>query len=157
MASTPNNQKINTFSFPSPSEGPFQRTTLARVMKLEESLKDSLQLLTEIQLSQLRMEREQHKQGKIIRNIQRFVMDNQTNPIIIEDDSSNVQVHNPLEEEEEEDEEVEEEMDIEDTNDVICVGEVYFDKDGNVIEQNGEFCLHYPHCPIHKSPIVKNT
>ena len=43
--------------------------------------------MTEIQVSQLRMAREQQRQGNIIKNVQKFLMDNRTNPINIEDSS----------------------------------------------------------------------
>ena len=89
-------------------------------------------------------------------------MDNQASPIVIDDESSNVHIQQPLEndkveDDEEEEEEPMEEGPIEDDEKVVCVGEIYFDKDGNLVEQNGNFCLHYPFCPIHKSLIVKRN
>ena len=88
MVSSSKSNIKSTFSFPSPTSGPFQRTTLARVTKIEDSLKDALQMMTEIQVTQLRMEKEQERQGKILRNLQKFLMDNQANPILIDEDSS---------------------------------------------------------------------
>ena len=61
MASSSKSNIKSTFSFPSPTSGPFQRTTLARVTKMEESLKDALQMMTEIQVIQLRMAKEQER------------------------------------------------------------------------------------------------
>ena len=88
MASSSKSNIKSTFSFPSPTSGPFQCTTLTRVTKMEESKKDVLQMLTEIQVTQLRMAKEQERQGKILRNLQKFLMDNQANPILIDEDSS---------------------------------------------------------------------
>ena len=68
MASSSKSNQNATFSFPSPNSGPFQRTTLTRVMKIEEIIKDSLQMLIELQVMQIRMAKEQEKQGKILRN-----------------------------------------------------------------------------------------
>ena len=76
MASSSKSNIKSTFLFPSPTSGPFQRTTLARVTKMEESMKDVLQMMTEIQVIQLRMAKEQERQGKICRNLQKFLMDN---------------------------------------------------------------------------------
>ena len=156
MASSTKSNQIDTISFPSPHSGPFQRTTLARVIKIEESMKDAMQMLTEFQVVQLRMAKEQEKQGKILRNLQKFLMDNHANPIVIEEDSPNIQVYNPLEHNEEEEEE-EEEAPMEEDDNVVCVGEVCFDKDGNLVEQRGNFCFHYPNCSIHKSLIFKKS
>ena len=150
MASSTKSNQIDTISFPSPHSGPFQRTTLAHVIKIEESMKDAMQMLTEFQVVQLRMAKEEEKQGKILRNLQKFLMDNHANPIVIEEDSLNSHVHNPLEHNEKEE-------DMEEDDNVVCVGEVCFDKDGNLVEQRGNFCFHYPNCSIHKSPIVKNS
>ena len=58
MASSSKPNPNATFSFPSPTSTPFQNTTLARVIKIEEEVRDSLQMLTEIQVVQLRMARE---------------------------------------------------------------------------------------------------
>ena len=143
----------STFSFPSPTFGPFQRTTLARVTKMEESIKDVLQMLTEIQVTQLRMAKEQERQGKILRNLQKILMDNQANPILIDEDSS----LNQEQEASEEEEPMEEEAQAEDDDQVVCVGEVCFDKNGNLVKQCGNFCFHYPNCSIHRSPMFKNT
>ena len=66
-------------------------------------------MLTEIQLVQLRMEKEQEKQGKILRNLQKFLMDNHANPIVIDDETSNVHAQQPLEDDNMEEEEEEEE------------------------------------------------
>lgn len=76
-------------------------------------------------------------------------MDNHVDPIVIEDDSSNIHILNPLEDDDEEEEE-EAQMDMDDK--VICIGEVCFDKNGNLVKQHGNFCLHYPNYLIHKSP-----
>jgi len=78
-----------------------------RVIKLQEKMKDILQLLTEIQVSQLRMAREQQRQGNIIRNVQKFLMDNRTNPINIEDSSQAMESEEeePMEEPQEDQEE----------------------------------------------------
>ena len=161
MVSSSKQNPNATLPFPSPTSTPLQHSTLMRVIKIEDQVQDTLQTLTEIQMVQLRMEKEQEKQGKILRNLQKFLMDNQANPIVIDDESSNVHIQQPLEndnvEEEEEEEEPMEEAPMEDDEQVVCVGEVYFDKDGNLVEQNGNFCLHYPYCPIHKSPIVKKN
>ena len=48
---------------------------------------DLLQMMTEIQVSQLRMAREQDRQGRILRNLQKFLMDNHASPIVIEESS----------------------------------------------------------------------
>ena len=155
MASSSKLNKNSIFSYPSPSTGPFQRTTLARVMKMEDSLKDALQLMTGIQVVQLRMAKEQERQGKILRNLQKFLMDNHANPILIDEDFSGDQVQEDSEEEEEE--ALIEEEHAEDDDKVVCVGEVCFDKDGNLVEQRGNFCFHYPNCSIHRSSIFKET
>src|SRR5574338_1170961 len=155
MASTSNPNQISSVSFPSPSHGPFQNSILARVIKIEEKVNDSLQMLTEMQVQQLRMAREQEKQGKILRNLQKFLMDNHANPIVIKD-SSNIEANEEGEEDEEEEEE-EEPMEEETDDEAVCVGEVCFDAYGNIVEQHGNFCFHYPNCPVHKSPIVKNN
>ena len=55
---------------------------------MEESKKDVLQMLTEIQVIQIRMEKEQERQGKILKNLQKFLLDNQANPILIDEASS---------------------------------------------------------------------
>ena len=154
MASSSKSNIKSTFLFPSPTSGPFQCSTLARVTKLEESMKDTLQMLTEIQVTQLRMAKEQERQGKILRNLQKFLMDNQANPILIDEDSSLNQEHEVSDEEEEE---PMEEAHEEDDDQVVCVGEVCFDKNGNLVEQRGNFCFHYPNCSIHKSPMFRNT
>ena len=112
--------------------------------------------MTEIQIVQLRMAKELERQGKILRNLQKFLMDNHANPILIDEDSSGDHEQEESEEEEEEEEPMEEEH-AEDNDEVICVGEVCFDKDGNLVEQRGNFCFHYPNCSIHTSPIVKDT
>ena len=155
MASSSKSNIKSTFSFPSPTSGPFQRTTLARVTKMEDSLKDTLQLMTEIQVMQLRMAKEQERQGKILRNLQKFLMDNHANPILIDEDSSEDHVQEASEEEEEV--VPMEEAHVEDNDNVVCVGEVCFDKDGNLVEQRGNFCFHYPNCSVHRSPIFKDT
>ena len=155
MASSSKSNKNSTFSFPSPSTGPFQRTTLAQVMKMEDSLKDALQLMTEIQVVQLKMAKEQERQGKILSNLQKFLMDDHANPILIDEESSGDQMQEDGEEEEEE--AFMEEENAEDDNKVVCVGKVCFDKDGNLVEQHGNFCFHYPNCLVHTSPIFKNT
>ena len=151
-SSSPNNQNSpNTFHTPSP--GPLQRHTHARVMRIEAMLKDVLQLVTEIQVKQIRMGVEQQRQGCFLRDLYKFLMDNPNNPIVIDDEPSNARMDSedePMEEEEEHDEEAHED----DEDAVICVGEVSVDREGNVIERNGNFCLHYPNCPIHKTPIV---
>ena len=72
------------------------------MIKIEESMKDVMQTLTELQVVQIRMAKEQEKQDKILRNLQKFLMDNHANPIMIEEDSPNIQVNNPLEHSEEE-------------------------------------------------------
>ena len=84
-------------------------------------------------------------------------MDNHANPIEIEDDLSNIHINSPLENENEEEEEEAKEAPMEEDDQVVCVGEICFDKDGSLVEQNGNFCLHYPNCSIHKSPIVKKN
>lgn len=71
----------------SPYSGPFQRSTHVRVIKLQEKMKDFLQIMIEIQVSQLRMAREQDRHGRIIRNLQKFPMDNHVNPIVIVESS----------------------------------------------------------------------
>ena len=155
MASSSKSNIKQLFSFPSPTSGPFQRTTLARVTKMEESMKDILQMMTEIQVTQLRMAKEQERQGKILRNLQKFLMDNQTNPILIDEDSSLNQKQEASDEEEEEP--MEEEAQVKDDDQVVCVGEVCFEKNGNLVEQRGNFCFHYPNCSVHRSPIFKDT
>ena len=132
----PNESILGT---PSPS-GPFQSGTLSRVIKVEKSMEYVLQMLTEIQVMQIKMAKEQEKQGKILRDVQKFILDNHNNPIIIK----------------EEEEEVVEEEKAMDEDGVICVGEVCFDKNGNVIEKLGNFCHNYPNCLIHKSPMFRN-
>ena len=92
MASSSKSNIKSTFSLPSPTSSPFQHTTLARVTKMEDSLKDALQLMTEIQVMQLRMAKEQERQGKIVRNLQKFLIDNHANSILIDKDSSGNQV-----------------------------------------------------------------
>ena len=154
MASSSKSNIKSTFSFPSPTSGPFQRTTLAHVTKIEDSLKDALQMMTEIQVTQLRMAKEQERQGKILRNLQKFLMDNQANPILIDEDSSLNQEQEAGKEEKEE--EPMEEAHEEEHDQVVCVGEVCFDKNGNLVEQRGNFCFHYPNCSIHRSPMFKN-
>ena len=138
----PNESILGT---PSPS-GPFQSGTLSRVIKVERSMEYVLQMLTEIQVMQIKMAKEQEKQGKILRDVQKFILDNHNNPIIIKE----------KEEMEEDEEEVEEEEKAMDEDGVICVGEVFFDKNGNVIEKLGNFCHNYPNCLIHKSPMFRN-
>ena len=69
MAPSSKSNPNATFSFPTPTSSPFQHTTLARVIKIEEVVKDSLQMLTELQVVQIRMAKEQEKQGKILRNL----------------------------------------------------------------------------------------
>ena len=59
MASSSKQNPNATFSFPSPTSTPLQNSTLMRVIKIEDKVHDTLQMLTEIQLVQLRMEREQ--------------------------------------------------------------------------------------------------
>ena len=81
-------------------------------------------------------------------------MDNQANPILIDEDSS---LNQEQEANEEEEEPMEEEVQAEDDDQVVCVGEVCFDKNGNLVEQRGNFCFHYPNCSIHRSPMFKNT
>ena len=81
-------------------------------------------------------------------------MDNHANPILIDEESSSVQVQ---EDREEEEEAPMEEEHAEDDDKVVCVGKVCFDKDGNLVEQRGNFCFHYPNCSVHRSPIVKDT
>ena len=154
MASSSKSNIKPTFLFPSPTSGPLQCSTLARVTKLEESMKDTLQMLTEIQVTQLRMAKEQETQGKILRNLQKFLMDNQANPILIDEDSSLNQEHEVSDEEEEE---PMEEAHEEDNDQIVCIGEVCFDNNGNLVEQRGNFCFHYPNCSIHKSPMFRNT
>ena len=114
-------------------------------------------MLTELQVQQLRMAKEQEKQGKILRNLQKFLMDNHANPIVIEDSTNNNT--EAIEEEEGDNEEEDEEEPMEDETDdkVVCVGEVHFDAYGNIVEQRGNFCFHYPNCPVHKSPIIKKN
>ena len=124
-------------------------------MKMEDSLKDALQLMTEIQVVQLRMAKEQERQGKILRNLQKFLMDNHANPILIDEESSGDQVQEDSEEEEEE--AFMEKEHTEDDDKVVCVSEVCFDKDGNLVEQRGNFYFHYPNCSVHRSPIFKDT
>ena len=155
MASSSKSSIKSTFSFPSPTSGPFQCTTLARVTEIEESMIDVLQMLTEIQVTQLRMAKEQERQGKILRNLQKFLMNNYANPILIDEDSSLNQEQEAGKEEEEEEpmEEAHEEGD----DQVVCVGEVCFDKNGNLVEQRGNLCFHYPNCSIHRSPMFRNT
>ena len=122
-------------------------------------------MVTEIQVKQIRMSKEQEKQGRILRNLQKFLMDNQANPILIEEESSSDHTQEDSEEEpmEEEEAPLEEEdapvheVQVEDDDTVVCVGEVCFDKDGNLVEQRGNFCLHYPNCSIQRSLIVKNN
>ena len=84
-------------------------------------------------------------------------MNNHANPIVIEDDSSQIHVHNPLDDDKEEEVVEEEDTDMEDDDRVICVGKVCFDKNDNLVEQNGNFCLPYPNCLVHKLPTIKNT
>ena len=159
MASSSTNEPTSPTS---PHSGPFQRSTHARVIKLQEKMKDILQLLTEIQVSQLRMAREQQRQGNIIRNVQKFLMDNRTNPINIEDSSQAMESEEeePMEEPQEDQKEdqlfPQPEVPINEDESVIYVGEILVDTNGNIIEQRGNFCLHYPNCSIHKSPIVKD-
>ena len=81
-------------------------------------------------------------------------MDNQANPILIDEDSSLNQEHEVSDEEEEE---PMEEAHEEDHDQVVCVGEVCFDKNGNLVEQRGNFYFHYPNCSIHRSPMFRNT
>ena len=83
-------------------------------------------------------------------------MDNHANPILIDEDSLGDHEQEESEEEEEAEEPMEEEH-ADDNDKVICVGEVCFDKDRNLVEQRGNFCFHYPNCSIHRSPIVKDT
>ena len=86
-------------------------------------------------------------------------MDNPTNPIEIEDESSVMGIYNPLgsnKEEEDEEEEVEMNVDQEE-EDIHCVGEINYDQNGNLVEQIKNFCLHYLFCPIHKLPMVKTS
>lgn len=157
MASTSKTNQTSPISFSSPPHGPFQNSILARVIKIEEKVTDSLQMLTELQVQQLRMAKEQEKQGKILRNLQKFLMDNHANPIVIEDSTNNNT--EAIEEEEGDNEEEDEEEPMEDETDdkVVCVGEVHFDAYGNIVEQRGNFCFHYPNCPVHKSPIIKKN
>ena len=75
-------------------------------------------------------------------------MDNQANPILIDEDSSLNQEQETSDEEEEPMEEAHEE----DDDQVAC-----FDKNGNLVEQRGNFCFHYPNCSIHRSPMFRNT
>jgi len=51
MASSSQINDNSNFPFPSPNIGPFQRTTLARILKIEDSLKDTMQMLMEIQVA----------------------------------------------------------------------------------------------------------
>ena len=81
-------------------------------------------------------------------------MDNHANPILIDEDSSGDQIQEASEEEEEVHME---EVHAEDDDKVVCIGEVCFDKDGNLVEQRGNFCFHYPNCSIHRSPMFRNT
>ena len=119
-------------------------------------------MMAEIQLSQLRMAREQQKQGNILRSVQKFIMDNSTNPINIEDSTQAMEseeeepIEEPMEEPQGEQEQDQPDVPMEEDDTVICVGEILVDTNGNVIDQRGNFCIHYPHCAIHKSPIVKD-
>ena len=74
---------------------------------------------------------------------------------MIDEESSGDQVKEDSEEEEEE--ALMEEGHAKDDDKVVCVGEVCFDKDGNLVEQRGNFCFHYPNCLVHRSPIFKDT
>ena len=147
--SSPNNRNSPN-SFDIPTSGPLQRHTHARVMRIEAMMKDVFQLVTEIQVKQIQMGLEQQRQGHYLRNLHKFLLDNPNNPIVIDDEPSNARVDS----EEEEPMEEEEEALEEDDDAVICVGEVSVDREGNAVEKNGNFCLHYPNCPFHKSPIV---
>ena len=156
MDSSSKSTKNSPKTFNSPSPGPLQRHTHARVMRIEVMMKDILQLVTEIQVKQIRMGVEQQRQGRILRNLHMFLMDNPNNRILIDEESSGAQMDSEEEPMEEEEDHLEEaHVDNDDT--VVCVGEVCFDREGNVVERNGNFCLHYPHCAVHKSPIVKDT
>ena len=61
MASASNNEPSSPTS---PHSSPFQRSTYVRAIKLQEKRKYLLQMMTEIQVSQLRIAREQDRQGK---------------------------------------------------------------------------------------------
>ena len=151
MASPSSNNRYSPNLFDIPTPGPLQCHTHARVMRFEGMMKDVFQLVTEIQVKQIQMGIEQQRQGRLLRDLHKFMLDNPHNPIVIdEDEPSNARVDS----EEEEPMEEEEEAFEEDDDAVICVGKVSVDREGNVVEKNGNFCLHYPNCSFHKSPIV---
>ena len=151
MASPSPNGRYSPNLFDMPTPGPLQCHTHARVMRIEAMVKNVFQLVTEIQVKQIQMAREQQRQGCILRDLHKFMLDNSHNPIVIdEEEPSNAREDS----EEEEPMEEEEEASEEDDEAVICVGEVSVDREGNVVEKNGNFCLHYPNCSFHKSPIV---
>ena len=59
MASPSPNSRFSPNLFDMPTPGPLQRHTHARVMRIEAIVKNVFQLVTEIQVKQIRMEKEQ--------------------------------------------------------------------------------------------------
>ena len=98
------------------------------------------------------MDREQDRQGRILRNLRNFLMDNHANPIVIKESSQAMdsEEEEPLKDPQEN--QVEEyplpnpDVHMDEDDGTICVGEVLFDANGNLVEQCGNFCLHYPNC-----------
>ena len=107
-------------------------------MRIEDMMKDILQMVTEIQVKQIRMGVEQQRKGSILRNLHKFLMDNPNNPILIDEESSGAQMDSEEEPMEEEDDQLEE-THVDNHDSVVCVGEVCFDREGNVVERNRNF------------------
>ena len=102
------------------------------MIKLQEKMKDLHQMMVEIQVSLLRMAREQDRQGRILSNLQNFLMDSHANPIVIEESSQAMdsEEEEPLEEPQENQEEEHPlpnpNVHMDEGDGVICIGEVLF-------------------------------